>query len=589
MLLHDAPIGIFTQSPNVMDLVKSDGAALYFRNQVWLLGMTPTELQIRDIVAWLMEYHDGSTGLSTDSMTEAGYPGAAELGDAVCGMAAIKITSRDFIFWFRSHTTKETKWGNINGWNSKAADLTGLPVQEGIGMPLIDLVEDDSVEVAKKVLQLALRGKEEKNIEIKLKSFSNQDSNSSIILVVNSCCSHDMKDIIVGVCFVGQDVTRQKLMMDKNTRIQNDYVAVVRNPSKLIPPIFMINESGCCSEWNSAMEKVSGTKRRGAIDKMLVGELFCHHGFGYQVKDHDALTKLKIVLNGYVEALISVNKRMNSEGKIAGTLCFLHVASPELQHSLQVQKMSEQVATNSLKELAYLRQEIRNSLNGITFMQDLMETTDLTDEQKQLLRRKALCQEPLAKILDGMDLENIEQCYMELDSVEFHLGETLDVVINQVMTLSRERQVVLLQDWSAEVSSMHLYGDNLRLQQILADLLSSALQFAPVSQGSILLQAVARKELTVTGVQIVHIEFRIIDPAPGIPEALVQEMFQHSQGISRGGHGLYVSQKLVKIMNGTVQYVRETVRSSFIIILLEFPLVKPHRLENVITELLVCL
>lgn len=89
-----------------------------------------------------------------------------------------------------------------------------------------------------------MTGKEEKNIEIKLKSFSNQDSNSSIILVVNSCCSHDMKDSIVGVCFVGQDVTRQKLMMDKNTRIQNDYVAVVQNPSELIPPIFIIDESG---------------------------------------------------------------------------------------------------------------------------------------------------------------------------------------------------------------------------------------------------------------------------------------------------------------------------------------------------------
>ncbi|URD98042.1 hypothetical protein MUK42_36906 [Musa troglodytarum] len=103
-------------------------------------------------------------------------------------------------------------------------------------MPLIDLVEDDSVEVAKKVLQVALRGKEEKNIEIKLKSFSNQDSNSSIILVVNSCCSHDMKDNKVGVCFVGQDVTRQKLMMDKCTCIQSDYVAIVQNPSELIPP-----------------------------------------------------------------------------------------------------------------------------------------------------------------------------------------------------------------------------------------------------------------------------------------------------------------------------------------------------------------
>ncbi|URD98400.1 hypothetical protein MUK42_30492 [Musa troglodytarum] len=289
------------------------------------------------------------------------------------------------------------------------------------------------------------------------------------------------------------------------------------------------------------MEKVSGIKRGDAIDKMLVGELFCHHGFGCQVKDHDTLTKLKIVLNGvmageddnkfifgffgingkYVEALDSV-KRMNSVGKIAGTLCFLHVASPELQHSLQVQKMSEQVATNSLKELAYLRQEIRTSLNGITFMQDLMETTDLTDEQKQLLRRKALCQEQLA---NDMDLESIER-YMELDSVAFHLGEALDAVINQVMTLSRERQVVLLQDWSAEVSSM---------QQVLADLLSSALRLAPVSLGSILLQAVARKELTAaTGAQIDH------PPSQGI--------------ISRGGGlGLYVSRKLVKIMNGTAQ------------------------------------
>lgn len=274
-------------------------------------------------------------------------------------------------------------------------------------------------------------GKEEKNIEIKLKSFSHQESNSSVILVVNSCCSRDVKDNIVGVCFVAQDVTGQKLMMDKYTRIQGDYVAIVQNPNELIPPIFIVNEYGCCFEWNSAMEKVSGIKRKDAIDKMLVGELFCLHGFGCRVKDHDTLTKLRIVLNGvmagedadkfifgffdlngnYVEALLSANKRIDSEGKNTGALCFMRVASPELQHALQVQKLSEQAAINSLKELAYLRQEIRNSLNGITFTQNLMEATDLTEEQKQLLRRKALCQEQLAKILDDMDLDSIEQWY----------------------------------------------------------------------------------------------------------------------------------------------------------------------------------
>ena len=45
------------------------------------------------------------------SLADAGYPGAASLGDAVCGMAVAYITEKDFLFWFRSHTAKEIKWG----------------------------------------------------------------------------------------------------------------------------------------------------------------------------------------------------------------------------------------------------------------------------------------------------------------------------------------------------------------------------------------------------------------------------------------------------------------------------------------------
>ena len=101
MLLQDAPVGIFTQSPNVMDLVKCDGAALYYQNQLLVLGSTPSESKTKSISTWLQENHDGSTGLSTDSLVEAGYPGAAALREVVCGMAAIKISSnKEFIFWF---------------------------------------------------------------------------------------------------------------------------------------------------------------------------------------------------------------------------------------------------------------------------------------------------------------------------------------------------------------------------------------------------------------------------------------------------------------------------------------------------------
>jgi len=254
-------------------------------------------------------------------------------------------------------------------------------------------------------------------------------------------------------------------------------------------------------------------------------------------------------------------------------LCFLHVASPELQQALQVQRRAEQAANNSLKELAHIRQEIRNPLHGIVFTQSLMLASELTQEQKRLLQTSTQCQEQLSKILDDIDIESIEQCYLELNTIEFNLGEALEAAISQGMTLSRERHVSLVHDSPAEVSSMHLYGDNLRLQQVLADFLVTALQFSPLAEGTVRLHVISRKQRIGTGVHVVHLEFRIVHPAPGIPEALVQEMFHHSHGISREGLVLYLSQKLVKIMNGTVQYLREAESSSFII-LVEFPLVQ---------------
>ena len=265
MLMQDAPLGIVSQSPNIMDLVKCDGAALLYKNKLWRLGVTPSESQIREIALWLSECHRDSTGLSTDSLSEAGFPGAATLGDITCGMAAVRISSKDIVFWFRSHTTAEIRWGGakhepgerddgsrmhprssfkaflevvktrslpwkdyemdvihslqlilrnafkdnesmeistyaintrlgdlkiegmqeleavtsemvrlietatvpilavdvngmVNGWNTKIAELTCLPVEQAIGKHLLTLVEDFSVDRVKKMLDMALQG-----------------------------------------------------------------------------------------------------------------------------------------------------------------------------------------------------------------------------------------------------------------------------------------------------------------------------------------------------------------------------------------------------------------------------------------------
>lgn len=692
MLLRDAPIGIVSQTPNIMDLVKCDGAALYYGKRFWLLGTTPTESQIKDIAEWLLEYHKDSTGLSTDSLADANYPGAHLLGDAVCGMAAAKITAKDFLFWFRSHTAKEVKWGGakhdpgekdngrkmhprtsfkaflevvkrrslpwedvemdaihslqlilrgsfqdiddsdtktmiharlndlklhgmdelsvvanemvrlietatapilavdstgmINGWNAKIAQVTGLPVTEAMGRSLVkDLVLDESVVVVERLLYLASQGQEEQDVEIKLKTFGTQTEKGAIILIVNACSSRDVSDNVVGVCFVGQDVTGQKMFMDKFTRIQGDYKTIVQNPHPLIPPIFGGDEFGFCFEWNAAMESLTGWKRDEVVGKLIVGEIFGMQMMCCRMRSEDAMTKFMISLNNamdglntdkfsfsfcdregiFVEALLSTNKRTNADGVITGVFCFLQIASSELQQALTVQRATEKVAIAKLKELAYVRQEIKNPLCGITFTRQLLEDTNLSDDQKQFLDTSAVCEQQLQKVLNYMDLESIEDGYLELDTGEFEMGTVMDAVISQGMTTSREKGLQIIRETPREISSMRLFGDQIRLQQVLADFLLNAVRFTPSSEGWVKIKVVPARKRLGGNVHVMHLEFRVSHPGAGLPDELVLEMYDKGKGMTQEGLGLNMCRKLVRLMNGDVQYVRDNALCYFVV------------------------
>lgn len=272
-------------------------------------------------------------------------------------------------------------------------------------------------------------GVERQNVEIKLKTFGQQESGSLAILAVNACCSRDIKEDVVGVCFIAQDLTVEKFVKDKYTRLLGDYVGIVQTPSALIPPIFMTDDNCHCLEWNDAMQKLSGLQREEAIGRALLGEVFTVSNFGCRVKDDDTLTKLRILMNGvlagqdasklffgffdlqgnYIESLLSANKRSDEEGRITGVLCFLHVASPDLQYAMQVQRIAEQAAADSLREVAYIRQEIKKPLSGIMLMQNLIGSSNLNKEQKQLHKKSTLCQEQLTKIIDDTDVESMEE------------------------------------------------------------------------------------------------------------------------------------------------------------------------------------
>ncbi|XP_052147179.1 phytochrome B isoform X1 [Oryza glaberrima] len=696
MLLRDSPTGIVTQSPSIMDLVKCDGAALYYHGKYYPLGVTPTEVQIKDIIEWLTMCHGDSTGLSTDSLADAGYPGAAALGDAVSGMAVAYITPSDYLFWFRSHTAKEIKWGGakhhpedkddgqrmhprssfkaflevvksrslpwenaemdaihslqlilrdsfrdsaegtsnskaivngqvhlgelelrgidelssvaremvrlietatvpifavdtdgcINGWNAKVAELTGLSVEEAMGKSLVnDLIFKESEETVDKLLSRALRGDEDKNVEIKLKTFGPEQSKGPIFVIVNACSSRDYTKNIVGVCFVGQDVTGQKVVMDKFINIQGDYKAIVHNPNPLIPPIFASDENTCCSEWNTAMEKLTGWSRGEVVGKLLVGEVF---GNCCRLKGPDALTKFMIVLhnaiggqdcekfpfsffdkNGkYVQALLTANTRSRMDGEAIGAFCFLQIASPELQQAFEIQRHHEKKCYARMKELAYIYQEIKNPLNGIRFTNSLLEMTDLKDDQRQFLATSTACEKQMSKIVKDASLQSIEDgSSLVLEKGEFSLGSVMNAVVSQVMIQLRERDLQLIRDIPDEIKEASAYGDQYRIQQVLCDFLLSMVRFAPAENGWVEIQVRPNIKQNSDGTDTMLFLFRFACPGEGLPPEIVQDMFSNSRWTTQEGIGLSICRKILKLMGGEVQYIRESERSFFHIVL----------------------
>lgn len=696
VLLREAgPLGIVTQSPNIMDLLKCDGAALLYRNAVWKLGATPTDSQIADIAYWLRECHGDSTGLSTDSLHEAGYPGARAVSEVVCGMAAARITCDDILFWFRSPTSKDVRWGGakhdpadrddgkrmhprssfraflevvkmrsppwfdyemdaihslqlilrgnfheeeegggggkksitalesrmndirvdgmvklqavtnemvrlietasvpilavdadglVNGWNLKIAELTGLPVEQAIGKHLLALVEDCSADAVRNMLLLALQGREEKNVEFQMRTHGPRRDDDPVILIVNACASRDINENVVGVCFVAQDMTVQKSMMDKFTRMEGDYKGIVLSPNPLIPPIFGADEFGWCSEWNPAMAKLSGWRREEVVDKMLLGEVFGTNMACCKVINQDAFVNLSIVINNAmtgqetektqfrfvnrngrcVECLLSVSKKVDRDDVVTGIFCFLHIPSHELQKVIKVQQLSQETATKGLKALGYLRHAIRNPLSGVMYSKKMLKGTDLDDEQKRLLRISANCQLQMNRVLDDFDLDNITESSLELEMVEFVLQDVMVAAVSQVMIASTGKGIRMVYDISLGFMSEGMYGDNLRLQQILADFLMVSVKSSPRG-GQVEITTSLKKDRLGQDLHLIRLEIRILHTGSGVSEELLSQMYGNSGDPSEEGISLLVSRKLLRLMNGDVHYLREAGKSAFIL------------------------
>ena len=91
---------------------------------------------------------------------------------------------------------------------------------------------------------------------------------------------------------------------------------------------------------------------------------------------------------------------------------------------------------------------------------------------------------------------------------EFLLGNVLDVVVSQVMMLMKEKKLQLVCEVPEEIKTLTVFGDQIKLQQVLSDFLHNIVHHAPSSDSWIEIKISTGLKMIHDFNEFIHLQFR---------------------------------------------------------------------------------
>ena len=204
--------------------------------------------------------------------------------------------------------------------------------------------------------------------------------------------------------------------------------------------------------------------------------------------------------------------------------------------------------------LANMSHEIRTPMNGVVGMTELLQQTDLTTHQRSYLETISTSAESLLGIInDILDLSKIEAGRMSLEQAAFDLTEVVDGVMRMMAPRANDKQLELIYRLDPALPR-GVVGDQVRLRQILVNLIGNALKFTEFGEVVVDLRA----DSVAGDVIVLHGSVR--DSGIGISPEKMESIFspfsQADASTTRhyGGTGLGLSicAELARIMEGRI-------------------------------------
>lgn len=227
----------------------------------------------------------------------------------------------------------------------------------------------------------------------------------------------------------------------------------------------------------------------------------------------------------------------------------------ELEEALVLAREASQAKSNFLSSMSH---DIRTPMNAIMGMTTLAKVSlgDRSRMEDCLNKIMVSSRHLLSLINDVLDMSKIEHSKITLNRARISISQVTDG-ITAILEPQAEMEGIHFCCQTGDIKHRWFYGDELRINQILINIIGNAIKFTPKG-GEVCLRGEEMKPLN--GSSWVRYRFTVRDTGIGMSEEFMAHIFEpfiRSQDsiadrIEGTGLGLSITKGLVELMNGAI-------------------------------------